>query len=286
MSVSRQIEAGEFELQEACVFVVSKMSEVAGVTRLNIGDDVRDLIRQFVIPKFLTSLKGIESSQLIDDSSAKQLAASGSFQIGDLCEKGYEISSKYHETLRSRSALVIIAKFTHKGKQFVGFFQLREAAVLALFPERQELKVIQNAFRRFEKAFVIPSPAHGYDISIYQRSKAEYFERFVGIKRPPTPEEALEELIKSRNITTLSKLLELSKEVPAAKQARVKVELAETKATMRLDEIVKSLAQTGSSFVLLREGVETWVRIRQSKLKADPESVVALRRLLEEKGLL
>ena len=54
---------------------------------------------------------------------------------------------------------------------------------------------------------------------------------------------------------------------------------------MRVDEITKNLATTGSAFVLVREGGEALVKLRQSKMVADMKSLDNVGALLKRKSL-
>jgi hypothetical protein len=267
------------------MYVVDKQYEVTGALQLQTDSDVNVLVRDNVISKYLTSLKGVHSFSIRQDSPANELRQFLTARGSDLCEAAKKIVEQYHATQRSRSALIIVTKFAYKGREFIGFFQLHELAVMALYPERQQLKVIQRAFRRYEKAFVTPSPAGKTTVSVFQRSKSEYFEKFIGVDRPLTPEEHLENLIKKRNVKTLSGLLELCKEFPASKLAKIRVEIGDAKVELHVDEITKNLATAGSEFVLVREGGEAWVKLRQSKILADRESLNTLSLLLKRKSL-
>ena len=211
------------------MYVVDKQYSVTGAQQLQADEDIRNLIRDDLVSRYLTALKGVTSFSLNQHSPADELRESLNTRGSDLCKTAKEIVESYRTTLRSRSALIIVCKFSYKGKEFVGFFQLRELAVMALYPERQQIKIIQRAFRRYEKAFVTPSPAGKTSVSIFQKSKSEYFEKFIGVQRPLTPEENLEKLVKERKVKTLSELMKLCKEFPASNMTRVKVEIGNAK---------------------------------------------------------
>lgn len=158
--------------------------------------------------------------------------------------------------------------------------------MFALFPRIRELNVIQSAFRSLEKGFVTPSPTEAkLDVTIFQSSKSDYFEQFVSIKRPLTPEEVLEGIIKERGITKLSELISLGNEMPAARQAMVKVELGGTRSSMRLGEIPDSLAKSGISLILVSEDSGASVRVRKAKVEVDSQGVHSLVELLTRRHL-
>jgi hypothetical protein len=271
----------EIGVQDVCAFIVYKSSQE--VVRQEIDKDVFQFIKDYVVGGFLKTTNKVKALDLKTGARSTRLSkAAGE----DFCSKGYELALAYTETIRSRTALVVTVRFKLNGMRFVGFFQLRETAVVALYPHRKELKVVEQAFKKFEKAFVIPSLVKEQQVSIYQRSPSAYFEEFVGVDKPPTPEERLSQIVKDYDIQTLSELLEVLKGTPEAGQARIKVELLDTKANMRLDAVKKGLAMASASYVLVQEGPEAFIRIGRRRIKVDEEQLKDIKELLKERSLL
>jgi hypothetical protein len=268
------------EIQEVCVFAVYKSTEE--IVPLPVDDDVVKFIEEFVVKGFLRTVKHVSTSNLREDASSLQLTRTSG---DDFCSRGFQLAKTYSETIRSRTAMVVTVRFKLEGRRYVGFFQLRDTAVMALVPHRQELKVVEQAFRRFEKAFVVPSLVKEQQVSVYQRSHSDYFEGFVGVDKPLTPEEKLAEIVRVSGIETLSELLKLTKPMPEAGQARVRLELLDTKTVIRLDQVRKHLGIAGASFVLVEEGPEAYIRVGRRKLRVDSEQLRSLEELLKERSL-
>jgi hypothetical protein len=281
MKAQEQVLEVELSVQDVCAFIVYKSSRE--VIRQEIDGPVFQFIKDYVVGGFLKTTNKVKALDLKPDAHSTQLAK-GSEE--DFCSKGYELALAYTETIRSRTALVVTARFKLEGRSFVGFFQLRETAVVALYPHQKELKVVEQAFKKFEKAFVIPSLAKQQQASIYQRSPSSYFEEFVGVDKPPTPEERLSQIVKDYDIQTLSELLEVLKNTPEAGQARVRVELLDAKATTRLDAVKRVLAMASTSFVLVQEGPEAYLRIGRRRITVEPEQLKDVQELLKERNLL
>ena len=145
--------------------------------------------------------------------------------------------------------------------------------------------MVERAFRKFEKGFVLPSISPGREVAYIQRSKSKYFEIFMGIDRPLTAEEELEALIELREVKDLSKLLELVEEMPEARQAEVKIEIGRAKASVKAGEILKKVAKKSESLVLLEEGLVGYVRIGRTKLKIDGLKLQEFAAFLKDRGL-
>lgn len=270
-------------VQEACIFAVVKPT--GEVVRLPADNDIMDFVKEYVITGFLRTRRRVEALSLLRDSrlSKLEIELRGT---PDFCAKAAELVQDYCETLRSRTALIILTKFVSSGKVLLGFFQLSQGAVIALYPSRKELKVVRKAFRKFEKAFTMPSLVTGFDVSSFQRSKSRYFEKFMEVKRPPTAEELLEQLVEDNDIETLSELVAISKRNPGSGQARVRIEMADTKADVRLDEVKSSLASAAKTFVVLRQGAEAWVRVGKKRLAVDSEGLPQIADLIRERALV
>lgn len=273
----------DVSVQEVCIFAVVKPT--SEVVRLPTDNDIVNFLKEYVITGFLRTRRRVEALSLLRDSklSKFEMELRGA---PNFCTKAAELVQDYCETLRSRTALIILTKFVFGGKALLGFFQLSQGAVIALYPSRKELKVVRKAFRRFEKAFTMPSLVAGFEVSSFQRSKSRYFEKFMEVKRPPTAEELLEQLVEDKGIETLSELVALSKRNPGSGQARVRIEMADTKADVRLDEVKNSLASAAKTFVVLRQGAEAWIRIGKKKLRVDSEGLPQIADLIRERALV
>jgi hypothetical protein len=281
MKAQEQVLEVELSVQDVCAFIVYKSSRE--VVRQEIDEAVFQFIKDYVVGGFLKTTNKVKALDLKTGAHSTQLSRASE---EDFCSKGYELALAYTETIRSRTALVVTARFRLDGRRFVGFFQLRETAVVALYPHRKELKVVEQAFKKFEKAFVIPSLVKQQQVSIYQRSPSSYFEEFVGVDKPPTPEERLSQIVKDYDIQTLSELLEVLKNTPEAGQARVKVELLDAKANMRLDAVKRGLAMASASFVLVQEGPEAYLRIGRRRLKVEADQLKGIKELMKERNFL
>lgn len=271
----------ELEIQDICAFIVYKSTQE--VIRQEVDKDVFTFIKEYVVGGFLKTTNRVRAFDLKSEAHSAQLSRASE---EDFCSIGYKLAVAYAQTIRSRTALIVTARFKLDGSRFVGFFQLRETAVVALYPYRKELKVIEQAFKKFEKAFVIPSLAKRQQISVYQRSPSTYFEDFIGVDKPPTPEERLAQIVKDYDIQTLSQLFEVLKGTPEAGQAKVKVELLDTRSDMRLDAVKKGLAMAAASYVLVQEGPEAYIRIGRRRIKVDAEQLKDIGELLKERDLL
>lgn len=281
MKAQEQVLEAELSVQDVCTFIVYKSSHE--VIRQEIDEAVFQFIKEYVVGGFLKTINKVRALDLKPDAHSTELSRASE---DDFCSKGYEVVLAYTETIRSRTALVVIARFKLDGRRFVGFFQLRETAVVALYPHRKELKVVEQAFKKFEKAFVVPSLARQQQVSVYQRSPSSYFEEFVGVDKPPTPEERLAQIVKDYDVQTLSELFEVLKRTPEAGQARVKIELLDAKANTRLDALTKGLGVASASFVLVQEGPEAFIRIGRRRIRVEPEQLKDIKELLRDRRLL
>ncbi|MDG6933963.1 MAG: hypothetical protein JRN68_04645 [Nitrososphaerota archaeon] len=275
------------ELQEVCIFAVYKLQPEPSVLPLTADEAVYRFVEEHIIGKFLTKLKGVKVAQRKTISSSSSFLRAISSSSNDFCKEAVLFVKKYADTPESRSALVVVAKFKVNDVILVGFFQMHESAVVALYPQRQELSVIERAFRKFEKAFTIPSVVEGYGLSIYQRSDSGYFEDFAGVDRPPTAEEMLAEYVRVNRIDSFSQLVDVANRDPFLAGAKVQVKIANASAKVRLDEVISNLGKVDSTLVLVREGEQAVMRIgRKGSLRIDNEGLVTLKNLLAEKHLL
>jgi len=251
-----------------------------------VSQEVVDFIKHSVIERFLTQTKTKASGLRRESPVAKFVRDTNSSSVA-FCEEARHLAERYRKTLRSRTALVVISRFTCDGNRHIGLFQLREAAVIALLAESQNLNVIRRAFRKYEKAFVIPSLVPDFGVSTYQSSHSDYFEDFAGVERPLTPEELLADLITSEQPRSLSELVELVGKDPSLSTAKVKVELNNATIKLRLDEVIRNLARADGSIVLVRESHDASLKVSNRKrVPVDSGGLHDILVLLREKGLV
>jgi hypothetical protein len=270
-------------LQQICMFVIDKQSAVESVVKLPVDDEVNQLVKEMVVEKSLARKKRTVTQSLQQNSPLQTLLYAS--EGNNFCDQAENIAEQYWKTLRSRSALVIFVSFSRTSSRHIGIFQLGSAAVLAFLPQRKELKVIRNAFSRIEKSAIYPSVVSDKDAFVFQQSNAEYFRRFLKVDSPPTPEEALEQVIKERGIKSLSGLMAIYDKIPAAKQAKIKIELGETFAKIRLDEVTKTLGKKERTYILIKEGADASVKVRTTRLTVDAENLPDIEQLLSSLGL-
>jgi hydrogenase maturation factor len=264
------------------MFVIDKQATVENVIRLPIDDEVKDLVTETVVKSFVRKKRAVTYPLQQSSPMITLLYAS---QGNTFCEQAEKIARQYWETLRSRSALVIFVRFLRTSSEHVGIYQFGSAAVFAFLPQRKELKVIRDAFSKIEKSAVYPSVISDKDAFIFQRVNAEYFRRFLAVNSPPTPEEALEQSIKEKGINSLGSLLAICDEIPAAKQAKIKVEMGGIVAKIRLDQVREILSRKEMSYILLKVGAGASVKVGSTRLTVDAEGLPEFKELLSRLGL-